>query len=390
MSLPRLPTELQLNIIELLGPTPTLHLALSSKAYLKLCKGRLKKHARLFEESTVVQPGHDGYLIWDVTKDILEDPSKGWYVRELNLVSDRPQERPAGDIPYEDRRLFRAAVEKLEHLYSLKPDFFPTERCDSRQWADMMVEDINKGLEEPILVLLVHHLPWLHKFRMTDNCMSNTFLTFMRRVVTGYQNPAVAALMPLQHLRCAAIAHYDSESHCSVDWAVYFVCIPSLKTFTAFMMGSEAVRQYGENQEAHLRNPVSGPISHVEEIVFNGCQFDPESFDTLLPLVKNLKRFEYDGGGHIIARQDFEPRKVLRALASHAGHSLEDLNLQEGAIDFEVCVRVNAIPDWPFMFLGLQRGRYSLSGSQRFQKAEGSTLPSRVALVQAEQYAGRC
>jgi hypothetical protein len=346
MSLPHLPTELKINIIEHLDPASTLHLALSSKAQFKLCEERLKEHATLFEKYSVIRPSDDGYLIWDITKEILKDPWKGWYVRELDLVSDRPEERPAGDIPDEDKRIFRAAVEQLEHLYSSESEFFVTGRYDPREWVDMMVNDINSGFEDPILVLLVHHLPWLHTFRMTDRSMSDTFQVFMRRVASGYQNPAIAPQMPLQHLQLAAIAHHDTEGHSSVDWAVYFVCIPSLKIFTAFMMGSEDIRQYGDNREAHLHNTARSPVSNVEELEFNGCQFDPDSFDTLLPLIKNLKRFEYDAGGHTVAEgQDVEPRRVIRALLAHAGHSLEELSLVDDAIDFDVRTREDVSSD---------------------------------------------
>lgn len=374
MSLLLLPAELKLNIIELLDPASTLHLALSSKAQYNLCEDRLREHATLFEQHSVIRPSDDDeYLIWDITKEILEDPSKGWYVRELDLISDRREERQ--EMPDEDRSLFIAAAERLKYLYSCEMEFFATDRYEPREWVDMMVEDINSGFEDPILVLLVHHLPWLHTFRMTDRSMTDAFQVFMRRVAAGYQNPAMALQMPLQHLRLAAVAHNDTENHCSVDWAVYFVCIPSLKTFTAFMMGSEEIGQYDEHQEAHLRTIATGSVSNVEELIFNGCQFDPESFDTLLPLIKNLKRFEYDAGGHIVAEtQDVEPRKVIRALLAHAGHSLEELSLAEVSVNCEVCAQKNASPDWILMNPGFQRGRRCLSSSQRLQNAQGFAL----------------
>ena len=123
MSLPLLPTELILNIIEYLDPTSTLHLALSSKAQSKLCEDRLREHATLFEEYSVIRPSNDRYLIWVIIKEILRDPSKGWYVRELDLVCARPEKRPA--MPDEDRSLFTAAVKQLEQLYSSEPEFSP-------------------------------------------------------------------------------------------------------------------------------------------------------------------------------------------------------------------------------------------------------------------------
>jgi hypothetical protein len=344
MSLPHLPAELTLDIIERLDPASTLHLALSSKAQFKLCEDRLKVHATLFEKYSVIRPSNNGYFIWDITIEILKDPWKGWYVRELDLVSNRPEECPAEHITDEDGCILRAAVRQLEHLYPPKSEFFGAEYFDLKKLFDRMDEEINAGYEAPILVLLVHYLPWLQTFRMTDKRMGEAFLTFIRGVAAGYQNPAIIKEMPLQHLRLAAIAHCDTESHCCTDWAVYFVCIPSLKTFTAFMMGSEDSGLYEGDQEAHLRNTARHPVSNVEELVFNGCQFGPDSFDTLLPLIKNLKRFKYDAGGHIVAEgQDVEPRKVIRALLAHAGHSLEELSLAEVCIDFELQVGASDI-----------------------------------------------
>ncbi|KAF3043903.1 hypothetical protein E8E11_008537 [Didymella keratinophila] len=101
-------------------------------------------------------------------------------------------------------------------------------------------------------------------------------------------------------------------------------------------MGSKGAGMDEFNSEACLRLTASDPVSNVKELTFNGCQLDPESFDTLLPLIKTLKRFEYDAGGHIVAEgQDVEPRKVIRGLLAHAGHSPEELSLDEDAIEFE-------------------------------------------------------
>ncbi|KAF3048237.1 hypothetical protein E8E12_011421 [Didymella heteroderae] len=333
MSLSLLPTELKLKIIEHLDPASTFHVALSSKAHLNLCGNQLQEHARLFARYSVIQPSNEGFLIWELTKEILQDPQRGWYARELDLVSDRPAEYP--DLPDEDRLVFKAAAKKVLSLYPYESNFFATERSDPRDLDNEINDHIDRGYEAPILVLLVHHLPQLRTFRMTDNLISGTFQDFMRRVAAGYQSPSMAPNMPLQHLSLAAIAHHDTESSCSVDWAVYFICIPSLKTFAAFMMGSEHIGEYEMNEEAHLRITTKAAVSNVEELLFQGCQFDPESFDTFLPMIKNLKMFSYDAGGHIVAHQDMEPRKVLKALVTHSGHSLEELDLAEASIGFE-------------------------------------------------------
>ena len=63
MSLTHLPAELKLDIIERLDPASTLQLALSSKAQFKLCEDRLKEHATLLEEYSIIRPRNDGNFI---------------------------------------------------------------------------------------------------------------------------------------------------------------------------------------------------------------------------------------------------------------------------------------------------------------------------------------
>jgi hypothetical protein len=334
MSLPLLPAELKLNIFHHLDPGSALPFALSSRAHFRLCEDKLQQHAKLSAKYSIIRPNDEGHLIWEITKEILQDPRKGWYVRELNLVTNRPDEYQ--NMPEEDRIFFKAAVERILPLYPYAPGFFANERSDTRELSDEMDADLRRGFEASILVLLIHHSPQLRTFRMTDNLRSDTFQLFMRWVAAGYQNPSMASQMPLQHLRLAAIAHHDTEGFCSVDWAVYFLCIPSLKTFAALMMGSEGVRIYGEDGEADLRIAASAPVSNVEELFFQGCQFDPDSFETILPIIKNLKRFSYDAGGHAVAQQNHEPKKVIRALVNHTADSLEELNLVDDTMGFVV------------------------------------------------------
>ncbi|KAF2999257.1 hypothetical protein E8E13_003064 [Curvularia kusanoi] len=339
MSLSSLPPEVKLHIIEHLDPIPALHFALACKQHLDL----VKKHLELFARYHTIKPSSDGFCIWDLTKEILQDPRKGWYVRELNLVADRPECHE--NLPEEDKALFKAAAEKILPLYCHESSFFVEKGpLDDLQQSLSRLDVWTE--EAAVLVLLLHHVPELRIFRMTDTSTHDSLQAFMRRVAEGYQNPALAAKMPLQQLRTAAIAHYDTEFSCDIDWAVYFMCVPSLRTFAAFMMGSEDAGQFytGEDDGIHddpsgvsyLRNTATTPVSNVEELVFTQCQFDPQSFNTLLPMIKNLKSFSYDAGGSIVSYADYHGRKVIKALANHASHSLEELELTECETGFEV------------------------------------------------------
>ena len=50
-----------------------------------------------------------------------------------------------------------------------------------------------------------------------------------------------------------------------------------------------------------------------------------------------MKRFTYAAGGATVAYSFYEPRKVVRALCEHAGHSLEELMLEAEEED-HICV----------------------------------------------------
>jgi hypothetical protein len=105
------------------------------------------------------------------------------------------------------------------------------------------------------------------------------------------------------------------------------------------MMGSEGVEAEfftGEEgsvddpgNERHLRNTAAAPVSNVEHLAFTECQFDSQSFNTLLPMTKNLKTFSYRAAGPHVAYTDHNPRKAIKALVNHCAHSLEQLDLSD-------------------------------------------------------------
>ena len=304
MSICSLPTELKLQILDNLEPQSLLPFALSSKEHLKLCDDQLK----MFAKYHTIKPDlkEKGFEIWELTKEILQDPRKAWYVRDLNLVTMRA---PSHDhLSEEDATLFKTAAERILPLYSFESAFFATEHADLARLEQSLADSNVWKHESAVLVILLHHLTQLRNFRMTDILQEDFLLAFMRSVAEGYQNPALAPQMPLQHLQTAGIAHWDTESSCRLDWAVYFMCVPSLRTFAAFMMGSALGVEFLE------------------------CQFDAQSFNTLLPMTKNLKTFSYQSGGQHIAYADFNPRKVIQALVNHCAHSLEKLELSEFGI----------------------------------------------------------
>lgn len=55
----------------------------------------------------------------------MQDPRKGWYVRELDLGTNRPSEYE--NMPEVDRSLFKAAIENTLPLYLYVPGFSANE-----------------------------------------------------------------------------------------------------------------------------------------------------------------------------------------------------------------------------------------------------------------------
>ncbi|KAH7356207.1 hypothetical protein BKA66DRAFT_501680 [Pyrenochaeta sp. MPI-SDFR-AT-0127] len=352
MAFSTLPPELKLNIAEQLDPASSLNFALTSRDHAKLCRSTLRNHARLFAEWQVIDTAHGGVhagrseatLLWSTLKEVLEDPRKGWYVRELNLPSSRRYHWDISNLgilppdllaapPKEDQHIFKKAAQALGGLYPISAaeiDDDDRYRFDEIQHPSDFIatlEDrITAGYDDAIIAILVHHLPYLKTIRFTDS-ETDCFELMMRRVASGYKDPAIAARLPFQHLTTAAVAHYDSEMCCNADWACFFLCVPSMQTFVAEAMGERTL--FG-NRQGFLPD-AAVPISNVTEMFFDRCQFDVEALHVILAGVKHLKRFTYHGGGPIVSESAwYEPKKVIAAIAAHVGHSLEELVLGQG------------------------------------------------------------
>jgi hypothetical protein len=55
------------------------------------------------------------------------------------------------------------------------------------------------------------------------------------------------------------------------------------------------------------------------------------------PLIENLKKFTYSGGGCVVSdSSDYNPKKVIRELVKYAAHSLEELVMYQGDLGEDV------------------------------------------------------
>ncbi|KAF2654720.1 hypothetical protein K491DRAFT_459535 [Lophiostoma macrostomum CBS 122681] len=319
MELSTLPNELQLSICELLDPISSFHLAITSKAHWNLFTPVIQNHARLFAENKSFKTSSTEHFVWD--KYLSHTKCYGLYVRDLSVRNDRywdsevwahfqlgsQSSRPPPEV-YEP---LVAAAHDIKLLYKQA-----LEGTDSL-WPNLE-SAIQDGSPEPVVALLVHHLPYLKSFRYTDGASGDPFSIFdlVDAVVRAYASPVRAPHLPFQHLTTVMIAHWDTEFAVSAEVCLMFLAIPSVRTFVGWQMGGECDRDFAGSSK-----------SRAKELLFENSQFHPASLDRILMNIEALERFGYESGGAIVSYDDFMPKKVIKSLSDHAAHSLENLIL---------------------------------------------------------------
>jgi hypothetical protein len=351
MSLSMLPSELKLNIAQYLDPDSTLNFALTCKEYATHCKSTLRVHHQKLSERQVIDTTNGGILLWKLLKEVLHDPSVGWYVRELNLPATRQCSWENGETNHEevpsneDKELFNHAARQLQNLYPVEEryddkgegypfddDITPSDLIGSIQ------KRISGSFEDGIIAILIHYLPFLDTIRLTA-IYGDCFELALWHIADKYKSSPHPDRLPLRHLTTAAVVHWDSEMCCHADWACFFAGLPSLRTFVARHMG-DTPRIEAAHKDWLSVNHV--PSSNVTELFFHQCQFDVRGLATILAGVKNLRKFTYIGGGSIVSDSAYyEPKRVIRALAKHAGNTLEEIVLHQD--DYELDVRVSSL-----------------------------------------------
>jgi hypothetical protein len=333
-----LPPELKLSIAENLDPISSFNFAITCKEHWKLCDPINRRHARLFAENRTIDTADAGRLLWDKLKEILDDHRVGWYLRDLSLPSNRQtywDESVGHDFqltgqtlkpPEEDLIRYYRAVEDVEERYG-------TEMLTKLYWKGKWEAGLGNGAEEPIINILVHHLPHLKVFRVTDAEISTSFYGLMRFIAEGYCEPALAPNLPFQHLNTVAIAHHDSEMSVDAEWCHFFCSIPTVQNFVAHAMGGEMLFDFRERI----------PRSNVRELVFQYCRFDAGALESILMNTPKLERFSYDIAGATVSEEVYStwPKKVLQSLVENVSDSLEHLVFEadDAGDDFDNEVR---------------------------------------------------
>ncbi|KAL5415973.1 hypothetical protein PMIN03_002375 [Paraphaeosphaeria minitans] len=329
MAFSSFPPELTLAIAERLGPFSSFDLAITCKAHWNLCNAQIQKHKRLFTENRVLDAQdsswpHTNHILWDKLREILNDLNVGEYVRELNLPSSRAiyldgdachdfqLTDQSAKLPQEDIDHFAGAGEEFQQL--LQSVEIGHGVPGPSEWDEWLLN----GSSEPIIVMLVQHMPYLRSLRFTDLEVNHVFFGCLCAVAVAYNDPVLAPQLPFQHLTTVSVAHWDTEMSCHVEWCHCFCAIPSVRNFIASSMGGEA--------RDGLVLPEELPKSNATELVFHNSRFETSAIEAIVSRTPLLEKLSYELAGATVAEEVLPmPKKDLEALVQHVGHSLQHL-----------------------------------------------------------------
>jgi hypothetical protein len=120
--------------------------------------------------------------LWQTLIEVLEDPRKGWYVRELNMPSDRQykwnvggsqfEPCPQADVPPSGREknIIKKAAQSLSSLYPIIAldhvlvQDLPYSVRRAHDLAGAIEDRVDKGFEDGVVAILLHYLPYLKIF----------------------------------------------------------------------------------------------------------------------------------------------------------------------------------------------------------------------------------
>lgn len=349
MPLPFLSTCVRLVIAEHLDPITTFNYAITCKEHWDLCRLLIEEHSRLFSECKVIDTSKEGVTSWSVLKEVLLNPRKAWYVKELNLPTERrysldfdPVEDEDVDdwqLPEEDVQLFTKAARALTTLYPLEGiDQFEGTRAPLEPPSKVnIVAFLEKCVaEDPsddaVNAILIHYLPNLETLRVTvrnPGCLE----LMMGRINFESRDLSKKLLLPLRRLKTMAVAYSDSELACDPDWALHSQILPGLQTFVASSMGGHF--EY-ERLDAMSLN-IEPPLSNITELFLPHCQFDPGVLDKILSGIKALEKFTYQCAGPVVSGEATGPKRIMESLERYAGHSLQTLFFEYECPRDEVC-----------------------------------------------------
>ncbi|KAF2133481.1 hypothetical protein P153DRAFT_393298 [Dothidotthia symphoricarpi CBS 119687] len=333
MALSSLPPELKLEVAGYLDPAASFNFAITCKTAWQLCQPILKEHVRLYAKWRVIGTSQPQTVTWKAVVEILRHHRGGWYTTEIDLPlyiwqpnTDGADERYI-DLSEEDQDTLQAAVRRLRNP-RLEKEQIEDENQDR---VAILERELARGQFDALLTVLIHHLPNLKTLRLTGSEFEHRCLELLIWKLAagqaGFKETPHLPLLP--RLEIAAVSSNDTEGCCDARWMYEFLRLPSLRTFVANGMGGS----YDLGDFVSLRSRGMAPMSNVTEVFLERCQFDSGTLGGIIAGIKALRKFFYYGGGSIVAEGYFyEPKNVIQALATHAGHSLERLVLEHESL----------------------------------------------------------
>lgn len=322
-----LPPDVKSQIASYLDPLSSFNFGLTCKTHWKLLYPVIQRHAHLFAETPVVFAEVSvvgAHEAWRLLRDILRDPSKGWYITDLSVPPCWDNIQPS--TPVEDADLLQTAARALLDLYPA-----PITSTDVS-----LVEEIETGVATgsflSVLAVLIHHLPNLRALRVVPVLDDFMLEDLLARIASEYGSSTNAARLPFKRLRTVVLSHWDDEGSIRPDWVLPFLYFPSLRKLVSMSMGGDFVSRTG-----NLENPYHPqPRSKIEKLHFWGCQLDAAALEYILSCTPDLKHFRYDAGGCVVNGSLYNAKAVLEALSDHTRHSLETLVMTHISYEEEV------------------------------------------------------
>ncbi|KAI4198192.1 MAG: hypothetical protein LQ350_005428 [Teloschistes chrysophthalmus] len=323
-----LPNELLDRIIGSVRPPDLQALALTNKSIHGLMQNALQRHLWCRRNYSLVRVGyHDRdpspppdecYHALLFLAKILEDPNVAHYPTTLTVGGCGSEDGDYDDLDDEDVAQRQRAV--AQHSDSLRDivkscHLLPPERND--QSANSICNPLN---EDAALCMLLSLLPNLREIEIDDLLHDRRFLDMVQRAaLANWDSESSSHKTALNHLKEIYLLRNENPYGMDIQYFAPFAMLPSIRRLRGFNIdGDTFAWPCGFSRQ-------SSTLTHIE-MVYSAAS--AQAFDGLLKGVAALKSFvyEYDGPGEL--GSDYEPVGIIRALRTHAAHSLELMEVQ--------------------------------------------------------------
>ncbi|PVH93613.1 hypothetical protein DM02DRAFT_619174 [Periconia macrospinosa] len=339
-----IPVELRLSIVSFLDPWSCFHLALTCREFHTLLSPRLSTSKQLWTRYNTIETRNAGRLIWDVTKEVAENPSIAQYIQDIRLRCDRQWIYEPGLFHYDlfvsnlppllPKSLVQTYMKCVQEIVDADPTGVAHANgpCYGYTHGELggMEDVIRLGSDIPLILILLSLATNLRTLRLSIYNHQN-WSPFWR-IAEMYSWERSMAPLPFQHLTRVAVlperAHrvdWD-QMNCEIVWAHLILTIPTVTSFAASLMG--------EGSSTELHSGIVNKKSKVQELLFKRSRFDPEyELERIIKRTEALISFTYeDGGVYVTYDGSFAPRRVTEILSKHSAHSLENLYLYDNDI----------------------------------------------------------